>query len=305
VLLLVLQMKLAAKTIFSIAAALILAGAVPSLARAQAMLETNPQSAELQSSPTPTPARSASPPQAPPQSSENTLQLPAAQQPPAPESAPTAAPPYNAAAAIAAAAAAAAIAAAVMNSQNQPQPPPAAAPRTSPPPPAPEAPPSEALSVPMTTQASPALPAVFRGCWQGAVNELDWIKRLPGAHRVGYWTPKTYRLCYRRVGSGPFTLTFTETGVAPSEKIINARGQVHALATNGRDWAKMRSNLHFDEYQVAAGPGGDTFSVDETAMLDCQITNNVMRVSATVYGTRDGAPWFRAHWTARFMPTAE
>ena len=161
------------------------------------------------------------------------------------------------------------------------------------------------LSAPLTTQASPALPAVFRGCWQGAVNELDWIKRLPGAHRVGYWTPKTYRLCYRRVGSGPFTLTFTETGVAPSDKIINARGHVDALATNGRDWAKMRSKLHFDEFQVAAGPGGDTFAVDETAMLDCRITNNVMHVSATMYGTRDGAPWFRAHWTARLMPTSE
>lgn len=146
---------------------------------------------------------------------------------------------------------------------------------------------------------------MFRGCWQGSVNELDWIKRLPGAHRVGYWTPKTYRLCYRRVGSGPFTLTFTETGVAPSEKIINAHGRVQALATNGRDWAKMRSDLRFDEYRVAAGPGGDTFTVDETAMLDCRIVNNVMNVSASVYGIRDGAPWFRAHWTASFMPTPE
>jgi hypothetical protein len=299
-------MKPAAKTIISIAAALFVAGAVPSLAPAQSVFETNPQAGQVQPSPTPTPAKQSSAPQAPPQSSENTLQIPSAQQQGAPAAAPTAPPPYDStAAAIAAAAAAAAVAAAIMNSQNQSQPPPAAAPRNLPPPPAPEAAPSAGLSVPMTTQASPALPAVFRGCWQGAVNELDWIKRLPGAHRVGYWTPKTYRLCYRRVGSGPFTLTFTETGVAPSEKIINARGHVDALATNGRDWAKMRSKLHFDEFQVAAGPGGDTFAVDETAMLDCRISGDVMRVSATVYGTRDGAPWFRAHWTARFMPTAE
>jgi hypothetical protein len=300
-----LQMKPAAKTIVSIAAALILAGAIPSRARAQSMLQSNPQSEQLPPTPTPTPQSRTSAP--PPQSSENTLQIPSAPQPQGPPaSAPTAAPPYDStAAAIAAAAAAAAVAAAIMNSQNQSQPPPAAPPRTPPPPPAAEPPPSAPLSAPMTTQTVPALPAVFRGCWQGAVNELDWIKRLPGAHRVGYWTPKTYRLCYRRVGSGPFTLTFTETGVAPSEKIINARGHVEALATNGRDWAKMRSNLHFDEYQAASGPGGDTFAVDETAMLDCRITNNVMHVSATMYGTRDGAPWFRAHWTARLMPTSE
>lgn len=29
---------------------------------------------------------------------------------------------------------------------------------------------------PMTAQAAPALPAVFRGCWQGQVSELDWIR---------------------------------------------------------------------------------------------------------------------------------
>jgi hypothetical protein len=299
-------MKPAAKTIFSIAAALILAAGIPSLARAQAMLQANPQSAQVQASPTPTPVQHAPALQPPPQSSENTLQIPSAQQPSAPPPAPTAPPPYDStAAAIAAAAAAAAVAATIMNSQNQSQPPPAVPPSTPPPPPAVEPPPSGGLSAPLTTQATPALPAVFRGCWQGVVNQLDWIKRSPGARRVGYWTPKTYRLCYRRVGTGPFTLTLTETGVAPSEKIINARGHVDALATNGRDWAKMRSKLHFDEFQVAAGPGGDTFAVDETAMLDCRITNNVMHVTATMYGTRDGAPWFRAHWTARFMPTAE
>jgi hypothetical protein len=299
-------MKPAAKSVLSVAAAMLVAAAVPSLARAQSMSDVNPQSAQAEPSPTPTTAPRASAPPPPPQNSENTLQIEPPQQQSAPAAAPTAPPPYDStAAAIAAAAAAAAVAATIMSSQNPAQPPPAASPNALPPPPAAEPPPVGRLSAPLTTQAQPNLPAVFRGCWQGAVNELDWIKRLPGAHRVGYWTPKTYRLCYRRVGSGPFTLTFTETGVAPSEKIINARGHVDALATNGRDWAKMRSDLHFDEFQVAAGPGGDTFAVDETAMLDCRISSNVMRVSATVYGTRDGAPWFRAHWTARFMPTAE
>jgi hypothetical protein len=30
-----------------------------------------------------------------------------------------------------------------------------------------------------------------------------------------------------------------------------------------------------------------------------------MRVSADVYGTRDGEPWFRAHWRANFRHSVE
>src|SRR5262249_6500089 len=76
---------------------------------------------------------------------------------------------------------------------------------------------SEPSHAPMmtTSQQNLVLPAVFDGCWQGRVDQLDWIKREPGARKVGFWTPKTYRLCYRRVGTGPFKLTFTETGVEP------------------------------------------------------------------------------------------
>ena len=98
---------------------------------------------------------------------------------------------------------------------------------------------------PMTAQAVPVLPAVFRGCWQGQVNELDWIRREPGAHKIGFWTPKTYRLCYKQVGDQPFKLTFTETGVEPNDKIINPRGKVVPIATDGRAYATMRSRLEF------------------------------------------------------------
>ena len=77
----------------------------------------------------------------------------------------------------------------------------------------------------MTAQAGPSLPSVFRGCWQGEVSQLDWIRSEPGAHKIGFWTPKTYRLCYRRVGNQPFKLTFTETGIEPNERIINPHGR--------------------------------------------------------------------------------
>ncbi len=182
--------------------------------------------------------------------------------------------------------------------QEIPVQPPQAPPASPPPSPTPVARPSIAPLPPQ--QVVTVLPAVFRGCWQGQVPLLDSIVRLPGARKVGYWTPKTYRLCYKRVGTGPFQLTFGETGVAPTEKITNARGHVNALATDGRAWAKMRAQLHFDEYPPGAVGLGPTFAVDETTTLDCRIASDRMTVRADVYGTRDGEPWFRARWHADF-----
>ncbi len=134
---------------------------------------------------------------------------------------------------------------------------------------------------------------------------MDSLERMPGAHKVGYWTPKTYRLCYKRVGSGPFQLTLSETGVVPNEQIKNARGHVDAIATDGRAHAKLRANLHFDEYHVDPALRGTTFTVDEVTMLDCRITGDAMAVSAGVFGTRDGEPWFKARWRANFIHVPE
>jgi hypothetical protein len=176
--------------------------------------------------------------------------------------------------------------------QPQPQPPPPQQAQPSVPPPS--------YMAPMT-----ALPATFRGCWQGEVEQLDWIRREPGAHKVGFWTPKTYRLCYRRVGNQPFKLTFTETGVAPNEKIIHPHGNVVPVRTDGRAYASMLAQLHFDEYGNGRDSYAPTFAVDETTHLDCRIGGDDMIVSADVYGTRDGEPWFKAHWRADFRHFAE
>jgi len=102
----------------------------------------------------------------------------------------------------------------------------------------------------------PPLPAIFRGCWKGRVDFVDSIQRLPGGARVGPWTPKTYLLCYRRTGNGPFELTFTDAGIAHSRKIINATGKMDVVSTNGRTYASMRSLLHFDEYRLPNDPAG-------------------------------------------------
>jgi hypothetical protein len=196
--------------------------------------------------------------------------------------------------------AAAAAAAAALNALLVAQPTPGAPPRAVVPTPGPP-PPSSLL----TAQAEPKLPQVFRGCWEGEVVIVDDLERLPGAHKVGYWTPKTYRLCYQRLGEGPFHLTFSETGVVPNEQIKNAHGHVDALATDGRAYAKMRSDLRFDEDHVEPGLRGSTFAVDEVTMLDCRIRDDAMAVSAGVYGTRDGEPWFKARWHADFRHVPE
>ncbi|MBF6560972.1 MAG: hypothetical protein IVW56_11830 [Candidatus Binataceae bacterium] len=175
-------------------------------------------------------------------------------------------------------------------SEVAPTPPPVIAPE-------PATPPEPAAVAPM----QPMLPAIFRGCWQGEVEWVDSIERLPGAAKIGPWTPKTYRLCYERYGNGPFQLTLTEAGIQHNSKIINSQGVMHALSTDGRTYATMQAFLHFDEYHVRDYFGGATFPVDETTRLQCDIQPDGMHVSGNVYGMRDGSPWFRAYWHTVFV----
>lgn len=149
--------------------------------------------------------------------------------------------------------------------------------------------------------AQPVLPAIFRGCWEGRVDYLDSIERQYGAPKTGLWTPKTYRICYRRVGSGPFELTFSQVGVVPNTKIVNPTGEMVLISTDGRYAARMKANLHFDEYYVGRRFRGHTFAVDEETILDCKIdSGGAMTVHGSVFGLRDRAPWFRASWHAIF-----
>ncbi len=147
----------------------------------------------------------------------------------------------------------------------------------------------------------PVLPATFRGCWQGKVRFLDSIERLPGAAKIGPWTPKTYRLCYERYGNQPFQLTFTDAGIQRNHKIFNASGSMSLVSTDGRTYATMLAQLHFDEYRHGEYSSGASFAVDETTRLQCEIHRDGMHVIGSVRGTRDGAPWFRAYWHARFI----
>jgi hypothetical protein len=170
----------------------------------------------------------------------------------------------------------------------------------------PRQPPSEPPPQIYQNHSQPVLPAVFRGCWQGTVEYVDSIERLPGGAKVGFWTPKTYRLCYRRVGNGPFVLTFTEAGMEANDRITNANGRMTLRTTDGRSYASMRSDLTFDEYRSRRSSfGGDTFAVHEITNLDCRVDADGMHVQGAVSGWRSGEPWFRARWHATFVHIGE
>lgn len=169
----------------------------------------------------------------------------------------------------------------------------------------PSPPPQVYRPLPEFHQPQPVLPAVFRGCWRGKVSLLDRIERLPGAPPIGPWTPKTYWLCYKRVGNGPFELTFTDAGIQQSRKITNAEGRMRLLSTNGQSYATMIAYLHFDEFRTHASFfESSTFPVDEETDLQCEIEPDGMHVRGTVYGRREGKPWFRAWWHATFAHTS-
>jgi hypothetical protein len=173
---------------------------------------------------------------------------------------------------------------------------------------APQDEPPEVEAPPPANMNEPILPAIFRGCWQGEVYTLDDLERLPGAARLGTWTPKTYRICYQRYGNGPYQLTFTDTGMEHDDRIISPSGSMRLLSTQGQT-ALMLWSLHFDEYLPSpasffgfGGSGTSTFPVDESTKLRCVIESDGMHVWATVYGLREGEPWFQAHWHALFLP---
>jgi len=92
---------------------------------------------------------------------------------------------------------------------------------------------------------------------------------------------KTYRLCYRRVGNGPFQATFTEAGVE-GRRIINRSGRLNLVSTDGRSHAEMRGYLHFDEFSDSAAPlwwGSSIFAVDEITDLQCTIEPDGMHAA--------------------------
>lgn len=159
---------------------------------------------------------------------------------------------------------------------------------------------NSAQALPRVMPAQPVLPAVFRGCWRGTVSYVDHIEQI-GGWPIGGWIPKTYLLCYQRLGSGPFKLTFTEAGMAGASQIAHPAGKMKLVSTDGRSYATMDAYLHFDEYDpIIHFFTHSTFAVNEATRLQCAVGAGGMRVSGTVLGYRNGAPWFRAWWHTTF-----
>jgi hypothetical protein len=157
-----------------------------------------------------------------------------------------------------------------------------------------------AQALPRVMPAQPVLPAVFRGCWRGTVSYLDRIEQI-GAWPIGAWIPKTYLLCYRRVGNGPFKLTFTQAGMAGASQIAHPAGQMKLVSSDGRSYATMDAYLKFDEYDpIVHFFTHSSFAVNEATRLQCAVGPDGMRVSGTVLGYRNGSPWFRAWWHTTF-----
>src|SRR5581483_7280093 len=114
----------------------------------------------------------------------STLQIAPEPTPAAPQQAAPSAQYPDPAVAAAAAAAAAAVNALLMM-QHSAVPTPAAPAAPSP------APPLSSLAI----HSQPALPAVFRGCWQGEVATVDHLERVPGAPTLDPGTPRPYSPC--------------------------------------------------------------------------------------------------------------
>jgi len=166
---------------------------------------------------------------------------------------------------------------------------------------------SPETEVPPPVASQPVLPAIFRGCWQGTVYALDDIEFFPGSPAHSTWTPKTYFVCYRRTGNGPFQLTFNQAGIEHDSRIFNPVGSIQLLSAYGNE-ALMQASLRFEEYRSSLasffgfGGGTSSFSVNESTKLRCVVDSAGMHVWATVYGTQSSQPWFQAHWHALFLP---
>jgi hypothetical protein len=78
------------------------------------------------------------------------------------------------------------------------------------------------------------------------------------------------------------------------------------VSTDGRTYATMRAYLRFHEYRGRTRFfSGNTFPVDETTDLKCDIEPDGMHVWGQVYGSHDGNPWFRARWHTTFIHVSE
>ncbi len=157
----------------------------------------------------------------------------------------------------------------------------------------------------------PQVPIGFEGCWEGTVSVPDSWQLLEGPS-LGGWISRTFRLCFRRTGNGPFTVTI-DTRFA-SERISNYQEQTKVVSTDGRNQALLHSAASMDELGRSLGffPGrAATITassdlrcvlVDEDKTMNVE-TSEVDRCSALPSAGCFGQPWVKATWHAQFHRT--
>jgi hypothetical protein len=169
-----------------------------------------------------------------------------------------------------------------------------------------------------STLEIPQVPKEFEGCWEGTVTEPDSWQVLEGP-RLGGWIPSRYRLCFRRTGDGPFTMTFhdtkLDTGYAEERghSVTNYDEQTELVSTDGKNVVSLHSVKRLDErmkflglFPITVTVAGTSDSrcvlVDEGSAMNVE-SSNVERCSGSSFSGCNGQPWIQATWHSRFNRT--
>lgn len=131
------------------------------------------------------------------------------------------------------------------------------------------------------------LPQTFAGCWSAQVDHADKMRSNHWFYPdfLVRWWPKKYKLCFRRVGSDEWSITYGSTELNPQTGIFSgwmqtAPSQVTAWAiTDGGAGARITIKSTYD----FAGTG---FVKHETAHLKCHpTTGTAMYVEGAMEST--------------------
>jgi hypothetical protein len=161
----------------------------------------------------------------------------------------------------------------------------------------------------------PQVPKVFEGCWDGTITEPDSWERVKGP-RVARWIPKTERLCFKKTGDGPFTITFHDTKLDSDYAsrmgypVSNYDEQTELVSTDGYNEVSLHTVASFDEKtkilgliwgsvtRVSTIREVNSFLVDGGTALNVE-ASQVTRCRGS-WGC-NGQVWIRATWHARFQ----
>jgi hypothetical protein len=167
----------------------------------------------------------------------------------------------------------------------------------------------------------PQVPQEFKGCWEATVSQADSWQHLQGP-RIGGWIPTTIRLCFRRVGDGPFTITFHDTKLDTdyaSEHgytVSNFDEQTEVVSTDGKNQVKLHGVARMDQRgRILGFIPGPTVTIAATSDSSCVLIDGgeainveatqVERCSGSAAFDCNGEPWIQATWHARFHRTTD